>query len=37
MKTIFEKSSGADGICVGDYNLGDFLPKDFLREGKKDI
>ena len=34
MKTIFEKSSGADGICVGDYNLGDFLPKDFLREGK---
>ena len=34
MKTIFEKSSGAEGICVGDYNLGDFLPKDFLREGK---
>ena len=34
MKTIFKKSSGADGICVGDYNLGDFLPKDFLREGK---
>ena len=34
MKTIFEKSSGVDGIGVGEYTLGDFLPKEFLREGK---
>ena len=34
MKTIFEKSSGVDGIGVGEYTLGDFLPKEFLREGR---
>lgn len=33
MKTIFEKSNGVDGIGFGNYELGDFLPKDLLREG----
>ncbi len=33
MKTIFEKNSGADGICIGEYNLGDFIPENLLREG----
>ena len=32
MKTIFEKSNGAEGIGVGEYKLGDFLPEDFLRK-----
>ena len=36
MKTIFEKSNGVDGICfgenVGGDKLGDFLPKDLLRD-----
>ena len=35
MKTIFEKSSGVDGICIGESNsctsLGDYLPKNLLR------
>ena len=34
MKTIFEKSTGADGIGVWEGSLGDFLPKEMLREGK---
>lgn len=34
MKTIFEKSNGADGIGVGDYKLGDFLPAEMLRDGE---
>ncbi len=34
MKTIFEKSTGADGIGVWEGSLGDFLPKELLREGK---
>lgn len=34
MKTIFEKSNGADGIGVGDYKLGDFLPAELLRDGE---
>ena len=34
MKTIFEKSTGADGISVDvvDYNIKDYLPSDILRE-----
>ena len=35
MKTIFEKSSGVDGICIGESSsctsLGDCLPKNLLR------
>ncbi len=34
MKTIFEKSTGTDGIGVWEGSLGDFLPKDMLREDK---
>ena len=34
MKTIFEKSTGANGIGVWEGSLGDFLPKDMLREGE---
>ena len=34
MKTIFEKSTGANGIGVWEGSLGDFLPKEMLREGK---
>ena len=34
MKTIFEKSTGADGIGVWEGSLGDFIPKEMLREGK---
>ena len=34
MKTIFEKSNGVEGIGIGEYQLGDFLPKEFLREEK---
>lgn len=34
MKTIFEKSNGVDGISVGEYVLGDFLPQNLLREGE---
>lgn len=32
MKTIFEKSNGVDGIRFGECKLGDFLPKEILRE-----
>ena len=32
MKTIFEKSNGVDGIGVGEYKLGDFLPQELLRK-----
>lgn len=32
MKTIFEKSNGVDGIGVGECKLGDFIPKNLLRE-----
>ena len=32
MKTIFEKSNGVEGIGVGEYKLGNFLPKEMLRE-----
>lgn len=32
MKTIFEKSNGVDGICVGECELGDFLPQCMLRQ-----
>lgn len=31
MKTIFEKSSGVDGIGLGECSLGDFLPETLLR------
>lgn len=34
METIFEKSTGADGIGVWEGSLGDFIPKEMLREGK---
>ena len=34
MKTIFEKSTGADGIGVWEGSLGDFLPKELLRKGE---
>ena len=34
MKTIFEKSNGVDGIGFGEGKLGDFLPKEMLREGE---
>lgn len=34
MKTIFEKSNGVDGIGVGEYVLGDFLPENLLRDGE---
>ncbi len=37
MKTIFEKSSSVDGICIGEDSscnfLGDYLPKKLLRTG----
>lgn len=32
MKTIFDKSSGADGVGFGKCKLGDFLPEKFLRK-----
>lgn len=32
MKTIFEKSTGVSGISLGEYVLGDFLPKELLRK-----
>ena len=34
MKTIFEKSNGVDGIGFEEMELGDFLPREMLREGK---
>ena len=35
MKTIFEKSNGVEGIGFGsNATLGDYLPKEMLREGK---
>ena len=33
MKTIFEKSTGVDGVGIADVKLGDFLPHDLVREG----
>ena len=32
MKTIFEKTSGVDGVSVGECVLGDFLPEELLRK-----
>lgn len=32
MKTIFEKTSGVEGVSFGEYKLGDFLPKELLRK-----
>jgi len=32
MKTIFEKSSGVDGVCIRDCVLEESLPKELLRE-----
>ena len=32
MKTIFEKSSGVEGACIGDCVLGGFIPKELVRE-----
>lgn len=32
MKTIFEKTNGVDGIGFGEFELGDFLPKELLRK-----
>ncbi len=34
MKTIFEKSSGTDGICFGQFRLGNFLQPNLLRDGE---
>lgn len=36
MKTIFEKSNGVDGVCIGEteeIKLEGFIPKELLREG----
>lgn len=33
MKTIFEKSNGVEGIGFGECRLGDYLPKNLLRDG----
>jgi glycine dehydrogenase subunit 2 len=33
MKTVFEKSTGVDGVGVSDCVLGDFLPANLLRQG----
>ena len=33
MKTIFEKSTGVDGVGISDIKLGDFLPENLLRQG----
>ena len=33
MKTIFQKTNGADGICVGESKLGDFIPDKLVRKG----
>ena len=32
MKTIFEKSSGVEGVCLGDCELEGFIPKELVRE-----
>ncbi len=32
MKTIFEKSCGVDGVCLEDCKLGEYIPKELLRE-----
>lgn len=34
MKTIFEKSNGSHGVCLGEFELGDFLPSSLLRYGE---
>ena len=33
MKTIFERSTGVDGVGISDIKLGDFLPENLLRQG----
>lgn len=33
MKTIFQKTSGADGICIGECELNKDIPENLLREG----
>lgn len=33
MKTIFEKSTGVEGVSLGEVVLGDYLPENLLRKG----
>ncbi len=34
MKTIFEKSNGSDGVCFGEFKLGEYLPANLLRNSE---